>query len=165
MQEVARDMTPSCIMPSAVLLCRTPVDDRFFFDLMTSDTEQHVRWTIQQYNRIMSLSVIISGEVDATERWNCRSTAYNATRSTQSTVSCTRATLPTKLTRKGMANFVAAILGASGQVGGCVVKSLLAEPRCTSVILFNRRKLEAYTNEPRVKQHVVDMDKLATDVV
>lgn len=64
-----------------------------------------------------------------------------------------------------MANFAAAILGASGQVGGCVVKSLLAEPRCSSIVLFNRRKLDAYDNEPRVKQHVVDMDKLATDAV
>lgn len=62
-----------------------------------------------------------------------------------------------------MASFAAAVLGASGQVGGCVVRSLLAEPRCTSVVLFNRRKLDAYENEPRVTQHIVDMSKLATD--
>lgn len=64
-----------------------------------------------------------------------------------------------------MASFAAAVLGASGQVGGCVIKSLLAEPRCSSVILFNRRKLDQYDNEPRIKQHIVDMDKLATTAV
>lgn len=64
-----------------------------------------------------------------------------------------------------MPRFAAAVLGASGQVGGCVVRSLLAEPRCTSILLFNRRKLDAFDNEPRVKQHIVDLDKLATEAV
>lgn len=64
-----------------------------------------------------------------------------------------------------MGRFAAAVLGSSGQVGGCVVKSLLAEPRCTTIMLINRRRLDIYDNEPRVTQHIVDMDKLATDAV
>lgn len=46
-----------------------------------------------------------------------------------------------------------------------MVKSLLAEPRCTTIMLINRRKLDIYDNEPRVTQHIVDMDKLATEAV
>lgn len=64
-----------------------------------------------------------------------------------------------------MARFSAAVLGASGQVGGCVVNSLLAEPRCTTILLMNRRKLDKYNDEPRIIQHVVEMDTIATAAV
>eukprot|EP00752_Nemacystus_decipiens_P002315 g2189.t1 len=64
-----------------------------------------------------------------------------------------------------MARFSAAVLGASGQVGGCVVNALLAEPKCTMIHLVNRRKLDKYSNEPRIKQHVVEMDSMATVAV
>lgn len=64
-----------------------------------------------------------------------------------------------------MARFSAAVLGASGNVGGCIVNSLLAEPRCTTILLVNRRKLEKYNDEPRITQHVVDMDKISTAAV
>lgn len=64
-----------------------------------------------------------------------------------------------------MGRFSAAVLGASGQVGGCVVNALLAEPKCTTIHLLNRRQLDKYKDEPRIKQHVVEMDKLATAAV
>ncbi|CAM9912364.1 unnamed protein product [Pylaiella littoralis] len=64
-----------------------------------------------------------------------------------------------------MGRFAAAVLGASGNVGGCIVSSLLAEPRCTTILLLNRRKLDKYDNEPRVTQHVVDMDAISTAAV
>eukprot|EP00903_Cladosiphon_okamuranus_P019450 g17884.t1 len=64
-----------------------------------------------------------------------------------------------------MARFSAAVLGASGQVGGCVVNALLAEPRCTTILLVNRRTLDKYNDEPRITQHVVEMDTLATAAV
>ncbi|CAN0062823.1 unnamed protein product [Ectocarpus sp. 4 AP-2014] len=65
-----------------------------------------------------------------------------------------------------MGRFAAAVLGASGQVGGCVVASLLAEPMCTGIVLFNRRKLDKYEGEPRVTQHIVEMDSnIATAAV
>lgn len=64
-----------------------------------------------------------------------------------------------------MARFSAAVLGASGQVGGCIVNSLLSEPACTTILLVNRRKLDKYDDEPRITQHVVEMDKIATAAV
>lgn len=64
-----------------------------------------------------------------------------------------------------MGRFSAAVLGASGQVGGCIVNSLLAEPKCTTILLLNRRTLDKYNDEPRITQHVVDMDKIATVAV
>lgn len=64
-----------------------------------------------------------------------------------------------------MPRFSAAILGASGHVGDSVVRSLLMEPRCCSIILFGGRKLDGYEEMPRVKQHVVDMDKFATEAM
>lgn len=64
-----------------------------------------------------------------------------------------------------MARFSAAVLGASGQVGGCIVNSLLAEPLCTRILLVNRRNLDKYNDEPRITQHVVGMDEVATAAV
>lgn len=61
-----------------------------------------------------------------------------------------------------MGRFAAAVLGSSGQVGGCIVSSLLAEPKCTTILLLNRRTLDKWNTEPRVTQHVVDMDNIAT---
>lgn len=62
-----------------------------------------------------------------------------------------------------MTSFAAAVLGGSGQVGGCVIKALLGESRCSSVILLNRRHLEKYDGESRVQQHVVNMDDLEAE--
>lgn len=62
-----------------------------------------------------------------------------------------------------MTSFAAAVLGGSGQVGGCVIRSLLSEPRCSSVLLLNRRHLQQYDGEARVKQVVVNMDNLESE--
>lgn len=64
-----------------------------------------------------------------------------------------------------MSKFSAAVLGASGQVGACVVKSLLAEPLCAQIVLLNRRELGTYEGNPRVKQHIVDMDNIGTEAL
>lgn len=50
----------------------------------------------------------------------------------------------------------AAVLGASGAVGGEIVRSLLARD-WDSVVLLNRRRIEAFEGDPRVKEYVVDM--------
>ena len=64
-----------------------------------------------------------------------------------------------------MPRFAAAILGESGQAGGAVVKSLLAEPRCSSIVLVNQRQLDGYDSMPRIKQHIVDKAELASEAV
>lgn len=64
-----------------------------------------------------------------------------------------------------MGRFSAAVLGASGQVGQSLVQSLLAEPNCTTILLLNRRQLAQFSEEPRITQHVVEMDKIATEAV
>ncbi|CAM9911331.1 unnamed protein product [Choristocarpus tenellus] len=62
-----------------------------------------------------------------------------------------------------MSSFVAAVLGASGNVGGGVIKALLAEHRCGKLLLVGRRTLPFYKDEPRIHQHVVNMDNLEAE--
>lgn len=47
-------------------------------------------------------------------------------------------------------------MGASGAVGGEIVRSLLARD-WDSVVLLNRRRVGAFEGDPRVKEYVVDM--------
>lgn len=59
----------------------------------------------------------------------------------------------------------ALVLGASGNVGGALVRRLLAPgSRWGSVILVNRRALPEWSGDARVKEHVLDINRLETEV-
>jgi putative NADH-flavin reductase len=51
-----------------------------------------------------------------------------------------------------------ALIGASGCVGGFVVKHLLESG--ATVVLINRRHLKQYEGNPSVEQHVVDLGSI-----
>ena len=47
------------------------------------------------------------------------------------------------------------ILGGTGQVGGAVVRALIAEPSCAEVVMVNRKAI-SLTAHPRVRQVILD---------
>ena len=47
------------------------------------------------------------------------------------------------------------IIGGTGQVGGAVVRALVAEPSCAEVVMINRKAI-APTADPRLRQVIVD---------
>jgi uncharacterized protein YbjT (DUF2867 family) len=51
--------------------------------------------------------------------------------------------------------FRVVIIGGTGQVGGAVVRALLAEPSCADVVMVNRRSTDLPT-APRLRQVVMD---------
>lgn len=53
----------------------------------------------------------------------------------------------------------AAVLGASGLVGGCCIRALLSEQDYTRIILLNRRELSGLS-DPRLHQKVIDFENL-----
>ena len=50
-----------------------------------------------------------------------------------------------------MSQISAAVLGSSGNVGTEIVKSLLRQPQISRIILFNRKKLEEFSNEKKIE--------------
>ncbi len=63
--------------------------------------------------------------------------------------------------------YKAVIIGASGEVGGHVLKTLLSSPNCTHITSIGRRKLEFPEDQQgleKLSQHVVDMDNLEQEV-
>eukprot|EP00164_Ancoracysta_twista_P013668 GFYU01021904.1.p2 GENE.GFYU01021904.1~~GFYU01021904.1.p2 ORF type:complete len:260 (-),score=70.28 GFYU01021904.1:43-780(-) len=59
----------------------------------------------------------------------------------------------------------AAVIGGTGSVGKSLVKSLIGSSNWERVVLIGRRKVDAYDNEPKVTQHVVDMDNIDSEAV
>lgn len=62
------------------------------------------------------------------------------------------------------AHYSAILLGATGNVGGCIMQLLLKSALCTKVIVVTRRKTDAFA-DPKISQLVVNMDRLEDEVV
>jgi uncharacterized protein YbjT (DUF2867 family) len=60
-------------------------------------------------------------------------------------------------------DYSAVVLGATGNVGGRIVRLLVENPRCKKVILVTRRKTDAFP-APKVSEVVVKMDQLESDL-
>eukprot|EP01062_Namystynia_karyoxenos_P025925 TRINITY_DN202_c0_g1_i2.p2 TRINITY_DN202_c0_g1~~TRINITY_DN202_c0_g1_i2.p2 ORF type:complete len:248 (+),score=77.64 TRINITY_DN202_c0_g1_i2:100-843(+) len=60
----------------------------------------------------------------------------------------------------GASPMVAAVLGASGNVGGALVRDLVGSERWSKVHLFGRRELSDWAGHPKIVQHVVDMAQI-----
>lgn len=61
------------------------------------------------------------------------------------------------------ARYSAIVLGATGNVGGEIVRLLIESPLCTKVTVVTRRKTGAFT-DPKVSEVVVNMDRLAEEL-
>ena len=55
------------------------------------------------------------------------------------------------------------VLGATGNVGGRIVRLLIKSPLCKKVVVVTRRKTDAFAN-PKVSEVIVDMDRLEEEV-
>lgn len=64
---------------------------------------------------------------------------------------------------EAQARYSALVLGATGNVGGRIVRLLTASPLCRKVVVITRRRTDAFS-APKVSEVVVDMDRLETDV-
>jgi len=60
-------------------------------------------------------------------------------------------------------DYTAMLLGATGNVGGCILQLLLLRPLCKKVIVVTRRHVAAVANA-KVQQVVVNMDKLEDEL-
>jgi uncharacterized protein YbjT (DUF2867 family) len=61
------------------------------------------------------------------------------------------------------AQYSAIVLGATGNVGGRIVRLLIESPLCEKVVVVTRRKTDAFT-DPKVSEVVVDMDRLGEEL-
>src|ERR1700722_16816758 len=61
------------------------------------------------------------------------------------------------------AQFMAIVLGATGNVGGRIVQLLIKNPLCKKVVVVTRRKTDAFA-DPKVYEVVVNMDRLEDEV-
>lgn len=61
------------------------------------------------------------------------------------------------------AQYSAIVLGATGNVGGRIVRLLVASPLCGKVVVVTRRKTGAFA-DPKVSEVVVDMDRLGDEL-
>jgi len=61
------------------------------------------------------------------------------------------------------AKYTAMVLGATGNVGGRVVRLLIKNPLCKKVVVVTRRKTDAFADS-KVAEVVVDMDRLEEEV-
>lgn len=59
--------------------------------------------------------------------------------------------------------YSAMVLGATGNVGGRIVQLLLKQPLCTKVVVVTRRRTGAF-DDPRIREVVVNMDRLEEEV-
>lgn len=59
--------------------------------------------------------------------------------------------------------YSAMVLGATGNVGGRIVRLLVCSPECSRVLIVTRRKTNAFT-DPKVSELVVNMDRLEEEV-
>ena len=58
--------------------------------------------------------------------------------------------------------YSAMVLGATGNVGGCIVQLLIKRPLCKKVVVVTRRKTGAF--DPKVSEVVVNMDRLEEEL-
>jgi uncharacterized protein YbjT (DUF2867 family) len=61
------------------------------------------------------------------------------------------------------AQYSAMVLGATGNVGGRIVRLLIKNPLCKKVVVVTRRKTDAFA-DPKVSEAVVNMDRLEEEV-
>ena len=61
------------------------------------------------------------------------------------------------------AQYSAIVLGATGNVGGCIVQLLIKNPLCKKVVVVTRRKTDAFAG-PKVFEVVVNMDRLEEEL-
>ena len=59
--------------------------------------------------------------------------------------------------------YTAMLLGATGNVGGCILRQLVQSPLCTTVVVVTRRHV-AELAHPKVRQVVVNMDTLEEEL-
>lgn len=59
--------------------------------------------------------------------------------------------------------YSAIVLGATGNVGGCIVRLLIESPLCKKVLVITRRKTDAFV-DPKVSEVVVHMDRLEEEI-
>jgi NADPH:quinone reductase-like Zn-dependent oxidoreductase len=64
----------------------------------------------------------------------------------------------------GEAQYSAIVLGATGNVGGCIVQLLIKDPLCKKLVVVTRRKTDAFA-APNVFDVVVNMDRLEEEVL
>jgi uncharacterized protein YbjT (DUF2867 family) len=62
-----------------------------------------------------------------------------------------------------MSEYTAILLGATGNVGGRIVRLLIGNPLCKKVVVVTRRKTGAFA-DPKVSEVVVNMDRLEEEV-
>lgn len=60
--------------------------------------------------------------------------------------------------------YSAIVLGATGNVGGRIVRLLSKNPLCTKVVVVTRRKTDAFAGDSKVSELVVNIDRLEADV-
>ncbi len=63
----------------------------------------------------------------------------------------------------GNAQYKAIVLGATGNVGGYLVRLLVESPACKEAVVVARRKSDAFAN-PKITQVIVDMDHLEEEI-
>jgi uncharacterized protein YbjT (DUF2867 family) len=59
--------------------------------------------------------------------------------------------------------YTAIVLGATGNVGGRIVKLLVKNPLCKKVLMVTRRRTDAFA-DPKISEVVVDMDRLEEEI-
>ena len=59
--------------------------------------------------------------------------------------------------------YTAMLLGATGNVGGCILNLLVERPLCRNVLVVTRRDVRELAN-PKVRQVVVNMDRLEEEL-
>src|SRR2546428_12662673 len=60
----------------------------------------------------------------------------------------------------GSDSYRAIVVGATGAVGGALVRELIASPRCERVVALSRRQTDALGASPKLAVHVVDLERL-----
>jgi uncharacterized protein YbjT (DUF2867 family) len=66
---------------------------------------------------------------------------------------------PDNRTSLAKASYSAILLGATGNVGGCILQLLIQNPQCLKVLVVTRRKTESFA-DPKISEVVVNMDRL-----
>lgn len=69
----------------------------------------------------------------------------------------------TDMERVGETQYSAMVLGATGNVGGRIVRLLIQNPLCKRVLVVSRRKTHTFAS-PKLSEVVVNMDRLEEEV-
>lgn len=71
--------------------------------------------------------------------------------------------MPSESAADAVVHYTAMLLGATGNVGGQILKRLVQSPRCTRVIVVTRRSASELA-DPKVQQVVVNMDRMEAEL-